>query len=603
MIGRRQQTWLIAFSMVAVSTPAARLVADAPHELVLQAQQERIEAINNAMKTAVSVFAPGGRGGGSGVVITPDGYALSNFHVVKPAGAYMTCGMADYKVYDAVVVGVDPTGDVALIKLLGRDDFPAAELGDSDDVQVGDWCFAVGNPFMLATDLQPSVSYGLVSGVNRYQPPAGTLLEYTDCIQTDAAINPGNSGGPLFNAQGQLIGINGRGSFEKRGRVNVGVGYAISINQIKKFLGYLRSGRIVDHATLGATVSSDAEGRVVVSEILESSDAYRRGLRYGDRLLAFGGREINSVNGFKNVLGIFPRGWRVPLTFVHEGERHDVWARLAGVHSRKELIAKIETKREMPPGPKPKQQPDEPPPKEPEEPKKTPGKPPRRPLPHGHPAAKKPPPPHVAELIEKKSGYANYYFNKLNQDRVWSRFVERTNGTALPGSWTLRGKMADGAPFEITLDKKEVKGLFPSSRDAVDVRVDLDRQLLPLGSGGLLPTLALWQRLVKKGPGGYGEVYYLGTAPLIDRNGLFDVLVGIHNVVESRFSFDPQSGHLVAVEMFPHSDVDPCEVYFSDYREVSGCLLPHRIIVRHGNAIFAELEVEQYELAADSESV
>ena len=84
--------------------------------------------------------------------------------------------------------------------------------------------------------------------------PAGTLLEYTDCLQTDASINPGNSGGPLFDAEGRLIGINGRGSFEKRGRVNVGVGYAISINQIKNFLGYLHSGRIVDHATLGARV-------------------------------------------------------------------------------------------------------------------------------------------------------------------------------------------------------------------------------------------------------------------------------------------------------------------------------------------------------------
>ena len=91
--------------------------------------------------------------------------------------------------------------------------------------------------------------------MHRYQYPAGTLLEYTDCIQTDAAINPGNSGGPLFDAEGRLIGINGRGSFEKRGRVNVGVGYAISINQIKNFLGRLKSGRIVDHATLGARVA------------------------------------------------------------------------------------------------------------------------------------------------------------------------------------------------------------------------------------------------------------------------------------------------------------------------------------------------------------
>jgi serine protease Do len=224
-----------------------------------------------------------GQGGGSGVVITPDGYALSNFHVTKPAGDYMKCSMADGRLYDAVIVSIDPTGDVALIKLLGRDDFPYATMADSDQVRVGDWCFAVGNPFLLATDFQPTVTFGIVSGVNRYQPPAGTLLEYADCIQTDASINPGNSGGPLFNANGDLIGINGRGSFEKRGRVNVGVGYAISINQIKNFLGYLHSGRIVDHATLGATVSSDEDGRVIVTNILESSDAYRRGCATGPR--------------------------------------------------------------------------------------------------------------------------------------------------------------------------------------------------------------------------------------------------------------------------------------------------------------------------------
>ncbi len=114
--------------------------------------------------------------------------------------------------------------------------------------------FCSRNPFGLATNLQPTISLGVVSGVGRYQYPDKTILEYSDCIQTDAAINPGNSGGPLFNLDAEVIGINGRCSFEKRGRVNVGVGYAISINQVKNFLGMLRSGRLVDHATLGATV-------------------------------------------------------------------------------------------------------------------------------------------------------------------------------------------------------------------------------------------------------------------------------------------------------------------------------------------------------------
>ena len=107
---------------------------------------------------------------------------------------------------------------------------------------------------LLATDFTPTVTFGLVSGVHRYQYPAGTLLEYTDCIQIDTSINPGNSGGPLFNMKGELIGINGRISADKRGRLNSGVGYAISINQIKNFLGHLKAGLDVDHASLGAVV-------------------------------------------------------------------------------------------------------------------------------------------------------------------------------------------------------------------------------------------------------------------------------------------------------------------------------------------------------------
>ena len=161
---------------------------------VLQAETERVGVLERICQTAVAIFASNGQGGGSGVLISADGYALSNFHVTSECGIGMKCGLADGKLYDAVIVGLDPTGDVALIKLLGHDDFPFAELADSDQVRVGDWCFAIGNPFLLATDFKPTVSYGVVSGVHRYQYPSGTLLEYADCIQADAAINPGNSG-------------------------------------------------------------------------------------------------------------------------------------------------------------------------------------------------------------------------------------------------------------------------------------------------------------------------------------------------------------------------------------------------------------------------
>src|SRR5262245_39252402 len=197
-------------------------------KVVLDAQAERIAAIKKVHPAIVAVCMQGGQGVGSGVVISPDGYALTNFHVVQPTGPVMQAGLADGILYDAVVVGQDKVGDVALIRLLPKEKgkpFPYVRLGDSDKVRIGDWSLAMGNPFSLAMDFTPTVTYGVISGVNRYQPPEGKgLLEYTDCIQIETSINPGNSGGPLFNMQGELIGINGRGSFEKRGRVNSGVG-------------------------------------------------------------------------------------------------------------------------------------------------------------------------------------------------------------------------------------------------------------------------------------------------------------------------------------------------------------------------------------------
>jgi serine protease Do len=194
---------------------------------VRNAESRRIAVISKIRPAVVAVFANGGQGGGSGVVIDPEGFALTNFHVVQGVGPTMKCGLDDGVLYDAVLVGLDKVGDVALIKLLPKEQgkpFPNVPLGDSDKVRAGDWSIAMGNPFLLATDFSPTVTFGMVSGVHRYQYPAGTLLEYTDCIQVDTSINPGNSGGPLFNTDGELIGINGRGSFEKRGRVNSGVG-------------------------------------------------------------------------------------------------------------------------------------------------------------------------------------------------------------------------------------------------------------------------------------------------------------------------------------------------------------------------------------------
>jgi S1-C subfamily serine protease len=574
---------------------------------VLKAEQARIAAIAKATRSAVAVFANGGNGGGSGCVITPDGYCLTNFHVVQPAGNYMKCSMADGRLYEAVIVGIDPVGDVALIKLLGRDDFPAAILADSDKVRVGDWCFAIGNPFLLATDFQPTVTYGIVSGTHRYQPPAGTLLEYADCIQTDAAINPGNSGGPLYDANGDLIGINGRGSFEKRGRVNVGVGYAISINQIKHFMGCLRAGRIVDHATLGATVAASDDGRVMVSNILESSDAYRRGLRYDDEVVSFAGRPLGTVNAFKNALGIFPKGWRVPLVLRRDGKNQEILVRLTGVHADEELLQlmkrapKPELPKPMPDKPEGRPLPrgekpgDEKPGDKPEgQPRENPI--PKIPLPIGKKDEPKVPP-EIAKMIQPRGAYSNYYFNELNRDRVWAAHTAKGDFTKVGGAWKLTGQLKDGGKVEVTLNSEASTGTFPAGAAKVEEGKDLDQQLDPPGSGGLLAALHLWRLLLVSGPKTFGDVYYYGTAPYRDVEGLADVLIATRNVAECEFVFDPKTGQLAALEMTADPDADPCVLRFADYRDVSGRQVPHQVEVRFGDTLVGAIQWAGVELA------
>ncbi len=419
-----------------------------------------------ASSATIAVFGLQGGGGGSGVIITPDGYALTNFHVTSACGDHMRVGLSDGRMVDAVIVGIDATGDVSLIKLLGDEKFPIAPMADSSQVRVGQWCFAAGNPFGLATNLQPTVSLGVISGVGRYQYPANTILEYSDCIQTDAAINPGNSGGPLFNLDAEIIGINGRCSFEKRGRVNVGVGYAISINQIKNFLGMLRSGRLVDHATLGATVATDESGKVLVSNITNGSDAYRRGLRYGDEVISFAGREIDTTNEFKNVLGTLPKDWRVPIVVRREGELVTLLVRLTGVHTENQLAKLVanESPEEDPHGPKPKRPGDQP---EPPDKKKTPEDEGDKLSKAAEQAseseddAKAPGRPNfklVKTMLEPRDGFANFYFNRLELQQVWTRIKSLGDFQALPANWTYSGKYAtEPTPFEVQIQPQQAK--------------------------------------------------------------------------------------------------------------------------------------------------
>src|SRR5262249_30202553 len=191
---------------------------------------------------------------------------------------------------------------------------------------------------------------------------------------------------------GERSGINGRGSCEKRGRVNSGVGYAISINQIKNFMGHLRAGIDTDHASLGASMESESEegalSRILVKALIDS-DARRRGLDVGDQLVSFAGRPMTTVNQFKNVLGLYPRGWRVPVVYRRDNQKTEVLVRLMGVQ-RGVLDDK-------PPAPRPGPRP--------------------RPVPIG-PATP------ASKLYKAKEGFANYYFNEQAQKRLLDAFVK-----------------------------------------------------------------------------------------------------------------------------------------------------------------------------------
>ena len=551
-----------------------RVLADeAVPAIVLQSQTQRIQAIQQAIPAAVSIFA-GEAGGGAGVIVSADGYALTNYHVVQPAGIAMQCGLSDGKLYDAVLVGLDPTGDVALIKLVGRNDFPHASLADSELVEVGDFCFAIGNPFLLATDLQPSVSAGIVSGVHRYQFPAGTILEYTDCLQVDAAINPGNSGGGLFNAQGQIIGVNGRASFEKRGRVNVGVGYAISANQLKNFLGFLKGGRLVDHATLGATVATSADGRVMVSDILERSDAFRRGLRYDDEIVSLAGRPVRTVNAFKNVLGTLPAGWQVPLVYRRAGKRFEVLVRLAAVHTSAQLARIVS------------------PEKEPKAPNESSEKSPQDP-PEELPAS-------ISDLFESRPGFVNHYFNTVEQSRVAQAIESAMVDASSARTWVLKGDLVDGGTFRIQLNDAEGVIDLPTGTTRVDATADLDVAPNPPGSGGLLGALLVWQRLVRDGPAAVGRTEYWGTAPVFrhpsatsegeDRSLRFlDTLTTSVDAIEVRFAIN-EKGYVEAIDFWPEPDADPCEVRFVGGFTEQG--MPRVFDVWRGGILFGTFKVD-----------
>jgi serine protease Do len=239
---------------------------------------------------------------GSGFIISPDGYIVTNDHVAGNAKE-ITVTLTNREKYSAELVGTDPVSDVALLKIAGKD-FPYLRVGNSDDVIIGEWAIAMGNPFgLFEISDKPTVTVGVVSatGMNL---SAGEGRVYRGMIQTDAAINQGNSGGPLINSAGEVIGVNSVIFTPNQG--NIGLGFAIPINKVKAIVAKLKkSGKIERDFWTGLEVQTvdrrvaryfgleKAEG-VIVSDVRKNSPASKTGFKVGDIIVEVNGERIES---------------------------------------------------------------------------------------------------------------------------------------------------------------------------------------------------------------------------------------------------------------------------------------------------------------------
>lgn len=279
--------------------------------------------------------------GGSGVIIDPSGYIVTNDHVAGHSDALLVV-LQDGRKVPAELIAKDGQGDIALIKIEGHR-LPAAELGDSSKVKVGDWVLAVGNPFHLATDGEPIVTLGVVSGKHRSM---GGRWQYSDSIQTDAEINPGNSGGPLFNLKGELVGINGLMTSRHGLRANTGAGYAIPVDVVKSFLPRLRQGKDIERGYAGIELDNKAVSRGVrVKYVARGSPAEQERVREGDIILALGGKPVNSQREWTNRLSKFTAGKTVTLKIKRKNRSRTVRIKLT-VDPRRAAAAKKKNKQD-----------------------------------------------------------------------------------------------------------------------------------------------------------------------------------------------------------------------------------------------------------------
>ena len=275
---------------------------------------------------------------GSGVLVSPDGYIITNTHVVDNATEIVVT-LRGGKSYEAQLVGMDNLTDIALVKV-DDSDLPFADLGNSDELIVGEWAIALGNPLgLFDVNHQPTATAGIISGVKMDFGLKEAGHVYQNMIQTDAAINPGNSGGPLVNALGEVIGINTfimTGSNYSSG--SIGIGFAIPINRVKEVAEDLKKfGKVERSYTTGVHVQAidpvmqrylrlpTSEG-VIITDVEKRSSGERAGLQIGDVILAVDNRKINSPKDIIRVIdeGLHKVGDNVTLTILRESNSIDI---------------------------------------------------------------------------------------------------------------------------------------------------------------------------------------------------------------------------------------------------------------------------------------
>jgi serine protease Do len=273
---------------------------------------------------------------GSGVIISKDGYILTNNHVVEGAKE-VTVTFANEQEYKARVVGRDPKTDLAVLKIKSKESFPAVTMGDSDQLKVGDWVVAIGNPF----GLNNTVTSGIVSAKGRVIG-AGP---YDDFIQTDASINPGNSGGPLINMQGELVGINT--AIVPNGK---GIGFAIPVNTAKPLVPQLISTGAVARGYLGVNIQSitpelakamklrDRKG-ALVADVVPGGPADQGGIKRGDVIVTYNGKVVEDSHHLPALVAATPVNQEAAVTVLRNGQEQQLAMKVAPLPGEKTVSA------------------------------------------------------------------------------------------------------------------------------------------------------------------------------------------------------------------------------------------------------------------------